>query len=249
MYTFNSTSGLSYRAPIRLTACRAISATRHGIVEFKCLRQQASLAPLVVAKPRPVVTCLVEFVQHAARLLAAHIATLIGQEAIRRDISSGESVFAESDLGFSADIVTLIVAFAVGLATPIVRDRVQSWGTQYINRFIRRGLRRNATSCAFWLAGILFASALALIELRGLLPAFVQGAILGSAITAAVALSVMGWQARGPSQPNAMTFARIFYEPATVVLTPLIMRRLPTIIDTVPGIWQQIAEISLRLVG
>ena len=126
---------------------------------------------------------------------------------------------------------------------------MESWGTQYINRFVRRGLKRIAANYAFWLAGVLFASALALIELHHLLPVFVQGAILGSAITAAVALSVMGWQARGPSQPNAMAFGRIFYEPATVVLAPLIMRRLPTIIDGVPDIWQQIAELSLRLVG
>ena len=46
-----------------------------------------------------------------------------------------------------------------------------------------------------------------------------------------------------------MAFARIFYEPATVVVTPLAMRRAPTLIDSVPDIWQQIAEISLRLAG
>ena len=147
------------------------------------------------------------------------------------------------------DVVALLAAFVVGIVTIAIRDRAESWRTRYINRFVRRGLKRIAANYAFWLAGILFASALALIELRVLLPPIVQGAILGAAFTATVALSVMGWQARGPSQPRAMAFARIFYEPATVVLTPLIMRRLPTIIDSVPGIWQQIAEISLRLVG
>jgi hypothetical protein len=111
-------------------------------------------------------------------------------------------------------------------------------------------MKRIAARYALFVAVIVFASVVALTELRDHLPAFVQGAILGSAITATVALSVMGWQARGPSQPPPMAVARIFYEPTTVVLTPLIMRRLlPTIINSLPGIWQQLAEISLRLVG
>jgi hypothetical protein len=147
------------------------------------------------------------------------------------------------------DVVALLVAFAAGIAIIIIRDRAEDWRTRYINRLTNRGLKRIATNYAFWLAGILFASALALIELRDLLPAFVQGAIVGSAITATVALSHMGWQARGKSQPPPMAFARIFYEPVTVVVTPLIMRRLPTVIDSVPGIWQQIADISARFVS
>src|SRR5437870_5343705 len=91
----------------------------------------------------------------------------------------------------TADVVTLVVALAVGIAARIIRDRVRKWRTQYINRFVRRGLKRIAANYAFWLAGVLFASGLALIELRHLLPTFAQGAILGSAITAMVALSHM----------------------------------------------------------
>ena len=97
------------------------------------------------------------------------------------------------------DAVALLAAFAVGAATPIVRDRVLNWITRYINRFVRRGLKQIAANYAFSLAAIVFASAVAFIELRAYLPHFVQGAILGAAITAAVALTVMGWQARGPS--------------------------------------------------
>jgi hypothetical protein len=148
------------------------------------------------------------------------------------------------------DVVALLVAFAVGAVTPIARDRVQSWGTRYINRFLRRGLKRIAAGYAFWLAAVLFASAIALLELRNLLPAFVLGAFLGSAITATITLSVMGWQARGPSQPNAIAFSKIFYEPTFAVVSPLLgWRTLLKIIDNAPHIWQQFADVSLRLVG
>ena len=145
------------------------------------------------------------------------------------------------------DIIAVLLAFTAGAATIAIRDHAEDWTTRYINRFVRRGLRI-AANYAFCLAGILFASVLAFIEFRALLPPFAQGAILGAALTATVALSVMGWQARGPSQPSARKFARIFYEPATVIVFPLIARRVTKIID-VPSIWQQIADLSSRLVG
>ena len=153
-------------------------------------------------------------------------------------------------VAFAAGTATIVIRYAVGIAAMAIRDRTESWRTDYVNRFKNKGLKGIATTYAIWLAGILLASVVAFIELRTLLPAFVLGAVFGTAITATVTLSIMGWQARGPSEPSLMKFVRIFYEPAYTAVAYVVVRKMTTIIEAASGVLQHpIAEISQRLVG
>jgi hypothetical protein len=147
------------------------------------------------------------------------------------------------------DVVALLVCFVVGATAIVLRDRADGWRTRYINRFVRRGLRRIAAHYAISLAVVLLASAFALVELRNLLPDMVQAVIGAGTVAVAIVLSVLGWQARGPSQPDFFRFTRIFYEPAAVALSPIVVPKWSTIIEKAPFLWRQVADITFGFMG
>lgn len=147
------------------------------------------------------------------------------------------------------DAVALLLGFVAGAGTITLRDLLANWTRRYGNRFVRWRMKRIAVRYAFSLAATLFASALIFSEFRDSLPGWALWAAGATALAAFILFSFLGWRARGPTKPGPLSFARIFYEPTTVVVSPLLVPKLSTIIGKAPEIWRQIAEISLRFMG